>query len=332
MRRLIPFLAAVLLAAAPLPAGEFGSRAMSGWFHVTTPGGWTGRRYMDGNEIFAEEFDANRDSRIDVWRFYRRGILTSEERDLTGDGRVDYVSRWDPNTGNLVAVLRDTNRRGVNDVEVEYTANNRWEARQDRNLDGITDRIVYVDAPQDMFQYLDIDPAAYGDIASAIPRDSWSEMWSDDGYTGAITDYFRFRRGTLTHYGEWNGRRVVWRRVPPDYLPRRVPPPEPQPAAPARPPYPDVPPDVSPYEQPQRGRSAAEEAIRNPFDVGAGYGDYDPYAGMEAMPPPSSFAPEGGSGAGETPQPRIRPSAPAMTELPKNESFARSVPARMRPP
>lgn len=334
MRRLLPFFTVVLLAAAALPAGESGSRAMSGWFHVTTPTGWTGRRYMDGDEIFAEEFDSNRDGRIDVWRFYRRGILTSEERDVTGDGRVDYVSRWDPNTGNLVAVLRDTGRRGVNDVEVEYTANRRWEARQDRNLDGIADRIVFVDAPQDMFQRLDIDPAAYSDIASAIPRESWAEMWSDDGYTGAITDYFRFRRGTLTQYGEWNGRRIVWRRVPPDFIPRRMPPPEQAPVQAGRP-YPDAPSGAGdPYGAQPRGRSATEEAIRNPFDVAEGYGDYDPYAGMDRLPPPPAFAAAQGGAAegGEALPPRAEPSAPVMTELPRNESFARSVPARMRPP
>lgn len=343
MRRactLFVFVLIVLAASLRAGAGEFGSRALSGWFNVTTPQGWTGRRYMDGNEIFAEEFDSGRDGRIDVWRFYRGGVLTSEERDLNGDGRVDYVSRWDPRSGNLVAVLRDTNRRGVNDVEIEYTANNRWEARQDRNLDGITDRIVYADARQDMFQSLAVDPASTVDIASAIPREIWTEMWSDDGYTGTITDYYRYRRGVLAQYGEWNGRRIVWRRVPPDFIPRGME--AQQPYAPADAPYADPYPDAPYYDDSYAGspapRSGAEDAIRNPFEVENGYGDYDPYAGMARTPPPAEFAPAPGSGGAAAPAGGAggvsggQQFAPAMTELPKNESFARSVPARMRPP
>lgn len=345
MRRLIPLFAALLLAAA-VHAGDSGSRAMSGWFNVTSPDGWKGRRYMDGEYVIGEEFDANRDGRIDVWRFYRRGVLTSEERDLNGDGKVDYVSRWDPNTGNLVAVLRDTNRRNVNDVEVEYVGNRRWEVRQDRNLDGITDRIVYVDAGQDLFDRLGLDPATFGDISSAIPREQWTEMWSDDGYSGSITDYFRFRRGVLTHYGEWNGKRIAWRRVPPDYIPPgpspTVPPPQQQ-----RPQYPDElagagdpygPPPVQPAPPPGRQISPAEDAVRNPFDLRGAQGDYDPYVGMRGQTPP----PFGGYGPDDydpyaepgyaVPDAPRQPPRPTMTELPKNESFARSVPARMRPP
>lgn len=350
MRMLFSLLVVVLFAVVPARAAEIGSRAMSGWFNVTTPEGWKGRRYMDGEYVFAEEFDSNRDGRIDVWRFYRRGVLTSEERDLNRDGKVDYVSRWDPNTGNLVAVLRDSNKRGVNDIEVEYVGNRRWEVRQDRNLDGITDRIVYVNATQDLFNRLDIDPSAHGDVSSAIPREYWYEMWSDDGYTGAITDYFRYRRGVLSHYGEWDGRRIAWRRCPPDFIPPGPSPAAPQPTRPGQrdefagvrqPPQPEAPRIPSGDDR----RSAAEEAIRNPFDFREGYGDYDPYAGVGGRPgsmpqPPPRYDdmedeydpyddPSYGRGA---PQVSAPPRRPVVTELPKNESFARSVPARMRPP
>ncbi len=116
-------------------AGESGSRALSGWFNVTAENGWRGRRYMGGASIFAEEFATAPSGRIDVWRFYRNNILTSEERDLNQDGKVDLQTRWDPRTGLLSSVLRDTARRGVNDLEIERVGNNRWEIRQDRNLD-----------------------------------------------------------------------------------------------------------------------------------------------------------------------------------------------------
>ncbi len=355
MRRFIPLCIAALLAALPASAADFGSRAMSGWFNVTTPEGWRGRRYMDGEDIFAEEFDANRDGRIDVWRFYRQGVLTSEERDLNGDGKVDYLSRYDPASGNLVAILRDSNRRGVNDIEVEYVGNRRWEVRQDRNLDGISDRIVYVNANQDMMIALDIDPAAYGDISSAVPREYWYEMWSDDGYTGAITDYFRYRRGVLTHYGVWNGRRIAWRRVQPDFIPPGIAPASPAPydrpagfrdelADAYRPPAQREIPYPTPPAPGRPPVGAAEEAIRNPFDLSGGYGDYDPYPGMSgppsAMPrPPEYDRPDefqdpgrGTPSFGAPPAGAPPPARPAMTELPRNESFARSVPARMRAP
>ncbi|MCC8190675.1 MAG: hypothetical protein LIP77_08585, partial [Planctomycetes bacterium] len=207
MMALIVFAAAT----AAVPAGEFGSRTMAGWFHVTTPDGWIGRRYMDGGQIFAEEFDSNGDGRLDVWRFYRRGLLSSEERDLNGDGRVNFQSRWDGREGRLVSALRDTDSRGVNDLEIEALAPRRWEIREDRNHDGITDRVLFIDAPPDIFEALGIDLASQRDIIDSIPVEYWRELWSDDAFTTTITEYRRFTRGTLSHYGEWNGRRVVWR-------------------------------------------------------------------------------------------------------------------------
>lgn len=334
MRTLIALFAVAAIAACPIAAGEYGSRTLSGWFNVTAPDGWQGRRYMDGSMIFAEEFDANGDGRMDVWRFYRRGILTSEERDTTGDGRVDLVTRYDSASGFVTAVLRDSNKRGVNDIEVERTDSRRWVIYQDRNLDGTTDRIVYVNAPPDLFEAYGIDPATTVDISSAIPRQYWSEIWSDDGFSGSITDYFRYNnRGVLTHYGQWNGRRIVWNRCPPDFVPRPMTPtlagnrPAQQPApAPVAAPQPQRP---IPAERPG--------TVRDPFDLAAGRQDVDPYYGMEGQPiaPPAQRAPDA-STAREGYAPVAAPSraAPVWSAdgMPPGDSAARAVPARMRPP
>ncbi len=332
MRHILTLSLALCLLASPALAGEYGSRALSGWFNVATPDGWQGRRYMDGSMIIAEEFDANGDGRIDVWRFYRRGILTSEERDTNGDGRVDLVSRYDPDTGLVTAVLRDTNRRGVNDVEIERTGNRRWVIYEDRNLDGTTDRIVYVNGPPDLFERHAIDPATTVDISSAIPRTYWHEMWSDDGYTGSITDYFRYNnRGILTHYGQWNGRRIVWNRCPPDFVPRPVTPT----IAPDRFAPPAV--AVQPVQPVAPAPAPAGPAgpVRDPFDLSAGTMDADPYAGLTAQP----AAPQPIDQAVLDPfpgpaAPAPMPSQPAYIPgtVSTEGSAARAIPARMRPP
>lgn len=339
MRQMLAILIAVAVTAAPAPAGETGSRALSGWFNVTTPEGWRGRRYMDGSMVFAEEFDANADGRIDVWRFYRRGILTSEERDTDGDGRVDLVTRYDPATGFVTAVLRDTNRRGVNDIEIERTAARRWVVYQDRNLDGTTDRIVYINAPPDLFERHNIDPASTVDISSAIPREYWHEMWSDDGFSGSITDYFRYNnRGLLAYYGQWNGRRITWNRVPPDFVPRPVTPTlMPQRPLPPEPVLADgMPPPVQPQPVPQIPVERPG-TVRDPFDMGAGRADVDPYYGMEGPPATLPQQPV----AGPAPAPSADYYAPTPSRVGGGAAWpgenldysaARAVPARMRPP
>jgi hypothetical protein len=285
---------------------------------------------MDGDQIFAEEFASGATGRIDVWSFYRRGVLTSEERDFNGDGKVDFQTRWDPRNGLLASVLGDTTMRGVNDLEVERTANNRWEIRQDRNLDGVTDRILFVAAPNDMFDSLDTDFATQSDIASLVPPENRREMWSDDAYTGSITDYYRYNSsGVLGQYGQWDGREIDWRRVPPDFVPQTA-----FAAAPAAPAQTFAPPPAAPapVAQPQPFPAGyPPETIRDPFDLAAGAGDMDPYAGLTAAPATPDNAAQTGWDEG-TARAAPPPSAPRVAQLPADESSARSVPARMRPP
>lgn len=326
MRRFLPILVLAVLFAADAVAGQYGTRAMTGWFNVRTQDGWKGRRYMDGEEIIAEEFDSNRDDNIDIWRFYRRGVLSSEERDMNHDGKIDYVSHWDSKTGLLISAMRDTHQRGVNDIEVEYSGRNRWEIREDRNFDGITDRIIYVHASPDLFEALGVNMATQIDIASTVPTEYWSEMWSDDGFTGNITDYFRYNRGVLTHHGVWDGRRIAWSRVPPDYVP-----PSPTPATPRELQGQDqlARRDPEYYSPPPPG----PPPIRDPFNLDADA--LDPYAGIGPRSP--SPAPVWGGGGRTAPDPDRTPDyrsgqMPGYGGLPRDESSARAVPARMRPP
>lgn len=339
MRRILSiFIAAVLLLTASVAAGQYGSRTMSGWSNVRTLDGWTGRRYMDGEEIIAEEFDTNRDDRIDVWRFYRRGILSSEERDLNHDGTVDYVAHWESRNGLLLSVMRDTHQRGVYDIELEYTGRNRWEIREDRNFDGISDRIIYVQAPQDLFDILNVDMVSQIDIASTVPIEYWTEMWSDDGFSGSITDYFRYNRGVLTHHGDWDGKRIVWAKVPPDYVPPR--------------PTPATPPGLHGQDQLARRNPdyyapppPGPAPIRDPFMLDSD--GYDPYSGIGPRNPEPSPV-WGGTSSGrpdeeeqmalQMREAQARERAQAAAEgrvygtLPRNESSAQAVPARMRVP
>lgn len=282
----------------PCFAGESYSRTLSGWFNVTTPDGWSGRRYMDGPHVFAEEFDSNGDGRVDVWRFYRQGLLSSEERDTNAAGRVNFQSKWEAREGRLLSVLRDTRSRGINDLEIEYTARNRWEIREDRNLDGITDHILFVNGPPDLFEILGMDLATQTNVIDNIPGEYWHELWSDETFVTVITDYRRFSNGELTHYGEWDGRRVAWRRVSADFVP---------------PPLATPPPAAT-------GRQTAGMAGTGQ-GTGQGTGVATPYTEPATTATPG-YVPQGGAFRDRT----------RYDSMPPGESAARSVPARMRPP
>ncbi len=317
--RCISLLLAALMISGFALAGQTGTRAMSGWFNVTSPDGWQGRRYMDGAEIFAEEFDSNGDNRMDVWRFYRRGILSSEERDLRGDGKVNYQSRWDPRSLRLVSVFRDTQWAGVNDLEIEVIARNRWEIREDRNRDGVADRILIAVGPPDLFEMLGMDLAHQENIIDNIPMQYWYELQSDDAFTCAITDYRRYRNGALTHYGQWNGRTVVWQRTPPDFVP-----PVPEPVVVAAP----QPVDTAAIDpltgQPYISEPYTTEPYAEPTGTFLSEPYTDPMADPFATEPDLYGAPSG----------RFRgPTDRTQYEgMPPGESAARSLPARMRPP
>ncbi|MDR1611174.1 MAG: hypothetical protein LBT97_00150, partial [Planctomycetota bacterium] len=151
--------AAVVLAVwgDPSLGGQFGARSMAGWFSVTSEQGWPGRRYVDGNTVFAEEFDSSGDGKIDLWRFYRRGVLSSEERDLNGDGKIDYVTRWDSSARTLLSMARDTMFRGMNNLEIDVVEGGNWQIREDRNGDGVADRILLASGPYDFFSSLALD-------------------------------------------------------------------------------------------------------------------------------------------------------------------------------
>ncbi|MCC8179672.1 MAG: hypothetical protein LIP23_01980, partial [Planctomycetes bacterium] len=287
-------------------AAQSGPRTMGGWFNVTTPDGWRGKRFVEGEMVFAEEFDSNGDGRMDVWRFYRDGILSSEERDLNGDGRVDYQSRWDPYERRLLMVLRDTTFTGCNDLEIEAQGRQRWEIREDRNRDNITDRILIVNGPPDLFDRLGIDLYLKPNVIDAIPLEFWYELSADDGFTGYITDYRRFNRGNLSQVGEWNGRQVVWRRAPRNYQPPVAAPVAVQP--------------VGPTDQ-----------VSMPVAVdpaGAPIGDLPAPTYTEGQFGPPVLT-EPVSPQPYTPPPLDRTQYEGM---PPGESAARSLPARMRPP
>jgi hypothetical protein len=280
---------------------------MSSWIDASTPDGWLGRRYMEGNEIFAEEFDSNGDSRIDIWRFYHRGVLTSEERDLSGNGRVDCVSRWDPRSHRLLSFGRDSRKRGVYDLEISRSGGRDWEIREDRNLDGITDRVLFIRGPDDLFERLGINLPIQEDLIDRIPMEFWRELWSDDSFTSVITDYSRFSRGRLTQYGEWEGNGVKWRRAK-----TGSPPP---PSRSANIDGAAIPPDLTPT-----ARGETTDPVPSVSE---------PYAEPVAAPYVIDSYPE---------EPRAAPERPTLSDrtrydsLPPGESAARSLPAPMRPP
>jgi hypothetical protein len=296
-------------------AAEPGPRAMSGWLGAVTPEGWIGRRYMDGDDIFAEEFDSNGDTRVDIWRFYHNGILTSEDRDLSGDGRIDSASRWNPRNHRLLSFGRDGKKRGIYDLEILSASDGTWEIREDRNLDGMADRVLFIQGPSDFFERLGLDLAVQDSLIDLIPAEYWRELRSDDSFTSVVTDYRRYSRGNLVQYGEWDGKAVRWRRVGPGFVPPSLP------SAPPR--------DATGAELAAAPTESRTETISPPEEYrteDAG-GISEPYY-ADPYPEPAEDLPM------ET-IPAARPILSDRTryrDLPPGESAARSLPAPMRPP
>jgi len=197
---------------------------LTGWYYVTSEEGWNGRSFASNGQTFAEEWDTNGDGRLDLWRFWDRGRLSSEQRDLLHDGRVTFESLWDTRTGRLVFVARDTNGSGVYDLEVIASAVREssvtWEVRQDRNNDGRNDLILIVEGPPNLFETLNIDLATVPDAANAIPREFWRELRTDDGFVGEITERVQFRGGIEVARLVPDGDTYVWRRLPRESHPR----------------------------------------------------------------------------------------------------------------
>ncbi|MDR2390115.1 MAG: hypothetical protein LBE84_00320 [Planctomycetota bacterium] len=287
---------------------------MSGWLGAVTPEGWIGRRYMDGNDVFAEEFDSNGDARVDVWRFYHRGILTSEDRDLSGDGRIDCASRWDPRNRRLLSFGRDGKKRGIYDLEITSDSVRTWEIREDRNLDGIADRVLFIQGPSDFFERLGLDLAVEDSLVDAIPTEYWRELWSDDSFTSIITDYRRYSRGNLVQYGEWDGKAVRWRRVGPDFIPPRIP---------------------SAPEREATGSELAVAPAESPVETFPAPEEYGNEVGTVSEPYYAEPYPEP---VEDRQSETIQTGRSAMSDrtryrdLPPGESVARSLPAPMRPP
>ena len=192
---------------------------LAGWYYVqSVPEGWPGRSYTSNGQPFAEEFDTNGDGRFDLWRFYERGRLSSEQRDLLHDGRVTFESFWDTRNGRLLSVARDTRGTGVNDLEVIASSvrdlTTTWEVRQDRNGDGIADLILLLEGPPNLFESLNIDLSTEPDVASRVPVEFWRELRTDDDFIGEITDRIQFRGGVEVARAVPEGDTYVWRRLP----------------------------------------------------------------------------------------------------------------------
>lgn len=202
-------------------------------FNVRTEQGWTGRRFTINQHLLAEEYDTDGDERIDLWRFYSGGFLVSEERDLLGHGRIDHVAAWEGASRRLLSAARDSQGRGVFDLQVEHDGPagayrvGRWRIARDANADGFADLLLTVEGPPSLFADLGIDLATVDDLAAVIPAQYWREWRADDG-TGRLGPYLRYLNGQPTHRAtviDDRGTPVAWEPIPPGADPSTLAPP-----------------------------------------------------------------------------------------------------------
>jgi len=113
----------------------------------TTPGGLGNegakidRSLCEESGKKVETFDLNKDSKTDVWRYYAGSTLTCKHIDFDYDGKFDMLSVFDPASGNVTEVQRDTDFDGEYDVREVYAAGGQiTSVRRDRNGDNKPDQ------------------------------------------------------------------------------------------------------------------------------------------------------------------------------------------------
>src|SRR5215470_14463110 len=102
----------------------------------------------DTNGKNVQTFDLNKDNKPDVWRLYKTEdeggtkveFMTCEQVDFDHDGKWDMSAIYDPKTGVIAEVERDTDFDGKFDVKEIYdSAGQLVSVRRDRNGDGKPD-------------------------------------------------------------------------------------------------------------------------------------------------------------------------------------------------
>jgi len=215
---------------------QFGPKRLTGWQDASSPEGWRGKRYCENQQTVSEEFDAvGNDGRIDLWRFYHKGVLLTEERDRNQDDRVDCRAEYSATSGELRAITRDTNFDGQTDLEVTYLGGYRWQEVWDRNQDGTADFVLLFRGPSRLLTELKADPVRVGDLREIVPADLWQEATLDEDRDGRYDSWIRYHKGQPVDRGvdaDQDGQVDSWQRTgsaaqpaPPPADPIALPPP-----------------------------------------------------------------------------------------------------------
>lgn len=91
-------------------------------------------------QLVRQLFDINKDSKIDLIKYFEKGKLVRIEEDNTYEGVVDVVSEYDPLSGEL---KKKTMADGSTNIWKYYFKNEIRKKEVDRNSDGKPDVWVY---------------------------------------------------------------------------------------------------------------------------------------------------------------------------------------------
>lgn len=205
----------VVLIFAVTACTQSGPKILSLWTRARSPEGWTGQRYSENGLPVREQFDAvGDDGAVDVWRFYQRGILIREERELKGNGIKDFTVWYSPVTRDLIALERDTDGNSTTDYTLRYTERGTWIETIDINGDDAAERQVTLRGDHSLLR--GVDSLAIKDVRAVVPKTALAEVAEDRSKDGVLDTWTRFRDGQPIQAGtldEASGR-VQWQTVP----------------------------------------------------------------------------------------------------------------------
>jgi len=165
--------------------------------NVRSPEGWPGIRYLENGIVVSEELDSlERDNRYDLWRYYTKGRLTRELRDMNRDGLIDLEIQYSQKNGFIESIRRfELEARKPTMTLFPIPIKHLWIQRMDRDLDGTFDFEFTFHGSLNALSVLAIAPSMIGDARDFVPQTEWRRLAMDTNGDDLLDSWIYYRNG-----------------------------------------------------------------------------------------------------------------------------------------